>query len=329
MQQQHIQTDLCFFFFFFTVFITKYGRFKCVPFAGLYDRFINFKSKSVHVCAPVCLSLCEHASLSAPLAGTIACGEVLRSSQSLEQCEGRRVPLQEVVHARALTEGRASGVTIRSRWNAWPPPHLASCNENPERENLEDYVHCPVWGRGWGGGGGGGRRQASSADWTQAIRDLVFDFSMGLIFCTWADIFISKSWINLWTPVANVWNRMNAPVCSKGTEKVQQQLKDTMYASVSTQVLPSLLPSPCVSIYLFLCAVQHVEGGENAGMWAKDGRNIFFESTMTLWYPASGSFTVDKSPVSDESQKIENQKRGGQRLSSCFSQVHYFSFSIS
>ena len=152
MQQQHIQTDLCFFFFFFTVFITKYGRFKCVPFAGLYDRFINFKSKSVHVCAPVCLSLCEHASLSAPLAGTIACGEVLRSSQSLEQCEGRRVPLQEVVHARALTEGRASGVTIRSRWNAWPPPHLASCNENPERENLEDYVHCPVWGRGWGGG---------------------------------------------------------------------------------------------------------------------------------------------------------------------------------
>ena len=132
---------------------------------------------------------------------------------------------------------------------------------------------------------------------------------MGLIFCTWADIFISKSWINLWTPVANVWNRMNAPVCSKGTEKVQQQLKDTMYASVSTQVLPSLLPSPCVSIYLFLCAVQHVEGGENAGMWAKDGRNIFFESTMTLWYPASGSFTVDKSPVSDESQKIENKKK--------------------
>ncbi|XP_035012795.1 uncharacterized protein LOC118109629 isoform X2 [Hippoglossus stenolepis] len=38
--------------------------------------------------------------------GTIACGKVLRCSQSQEQCEGRRVPQQEVVHARRALDGQ-------------------------------------------------------------------------------------------------------------------------------------------------------------------------------------------------------------------------------
>lgn len=73
------------------------------------------------VCQPewVCPCLCEHASFSSPLAGTIACGEVLRSSQSQEQCEGRPVPQQEVVHAPALAGGGTSRVKTRTRWNAW------------------------------------------------------------------------------------------------------------------------------------------------------------------------------------------------------------------
>lgn len=77
-------------------------------------------SVSIIACTCMCQSedvwacLCEHAFFSLPLTWTIACGEVLRSSQISEQCKGRRVPQMEVVHARALTQGEASG---SHHWN--------------------------------------------------------------------------------------------------------------------------------------------------------------------------------------------------------------------
>lgn len=128
------------------------------------------KYKSVHVCVCQFESEFEHAFFSSPLAGTIACGEVLRCSQSREQCEGRRVLQQEVVHARALSGGNVK----RHNWNqvkclACQNPIWLPAKENRPKETQK--------GRKWrimftvqrsGMSSWEGHRWASGADWIRA-----------------------------------------------------------------------------------------------------------------------------------------------------------------
>lgn len=69
---------------------------------------------SAGVCVSLWPCLCVRAFFCPPPARTITCGEVPRSGQSWEQCEGRRVPQKEVVHARGLAKG---GGVRHQRWN--------------------------------------------------------------------------------------------------------------------------------------------------------------------------------------------------------------------
>lgn len=131
---------------------------------------------SVKVCTCVCHSewvcpcLCEHASFSSPLAGTIACGEVLRSSQSWEQCEGRRVPQQEVVHARAFAVGERQESGLEpGEMPGMPQSHLASCNGKLSQRNPERRKWRIMFTVQWGGmSSWEGQRPASGADWIRA-----------------------------------------------------------------------------------------------------------------------------------------------------------------
>lgn len=117
----------------------------------------------------VCPCLCEHASFSSPLARTMARGEVLRCSQSREQCEGRRVPRREVVfHARALDfedVRRLGGNQVKClacHSPIWLPAvengfkregeSVGSCSPAREAECHDCRVE---------------RRRASGADWTR------------------------------------------------------------------------------------------------------------------------------------------------------------------
>lgn len=114
------------------------------------------------VCRCMCQSLdtwaclCEHAFFCPPPAWTITCGEVPRSSQSWEQCEGRRVPQKEIAHARAPAKGEESTISSRTRWNAW---HATAGFLQLKNGQCSPSSGAECWAP---------RTKASSADWTRA-----------------------------------------------------------------------------------------------------------------------------------------------------------------